>query len=245
METVINVSFKIKTTCERYLRQFFSWQSVFTLTAKGHLLRKLSTLLASVFRAAAQTIPSAKVKNLLQAFLGAFSNTRLYVGILLICSARLIGSAYLLFDPYDHAYSQFWNAYGFLYVLSGEITSIFILTGCFLLFGSENKVRYALLIPMASDFARPIYLLTIPIDNLEVANRMIGELPSWYWFLIGIPFAAFWVYVFNWMMHRHYHKILGTMARMTNIMRAPGIPDKQRLEIGKMEAENYVALINQ
>lgn len=247
METVNNVQSKTKTTCESFLVHLFSLPSssrAHTRTARGQNPNHSQTV--SAFQVVARTILNAKeeVRTRLMALVGAFSNTRMYVGILLIFGARLVSSCYLLFDQHLSEYQTFWNAYNFLFTISGEIRDIVCYTGVFLLFGPHNKARCAVLIPLVYSFARPFYLLSIPTDDLVKANEMVGQFPQWYWLLLAIPVAIFWIKTFNWMMARHYHKTLGIVARIVNLMRTPGIDNDQRVELARKEADEYVSLIN-
>lgn len=168
----------------------------------------------------------------------ATSNNRTYAGLLLIMVvAPLSGVAYQLFDSSAHVDGWYYvNTFYLLYMLGPHIQGIITLTGILFLF-PENRTRsFALAIPTGYHFAKVVWLIQV------TSNDEINSLLPAAFIFAGICIGLFWLVSFDMLMSLHYHKRAGALARAEGILKAPNIPDSQRVSLAVKEFDKYNSL---
>lgn len=94
----------------------------------------------------------------LTAVLKATSNKRIYLGLVLICSAWFAEEAFRLADQKAVGWSEYWNAYYFLHAIGHHAALIMVCTGVYFLFPEKSKEKIYALIPVPFKFAKIIWL---------------------------------------------------------------------------------------
>jgi hypothetical protein len=226
METSSNIfSTKPKFLCESKISSGHWWSYWLSVLAlwPSHVRMSLLYQLAHASRAIRATL------------LARQTNNRVYVGIVILALAPVCEVVYRLFKEQINP-NAYWDTYYFLYTVGPHLNIIATLTGVFLLFPSKHKTRYIIIIPVMYKFAKIVWLSTV--TNNEDFHRSV---PLSY-LLIGALTATAWFLIFDYLMSLHFHKKMGTVARIVGILTSPGIDEKKAYTIARQEAINYQTL---
>lgn len=170
------------------------------------------------------------------AILLAGSNVRAYLGIILLTVSPCAEIAYKLFDV--HAGHGYWNTYFFLYEIGPHFNVIIIATGLFFLFRTSNKLRFAVIIPVAYQFSKILWLCTVS------SNEDFHRVVPWSFLIIGISVSILWFMLFDYLMTLHFHKRMGAVSRILGILEEKvKLDDHTRVVIAQNELKKLKELI--
>lgn len=144
-------------------------------------------------------------------------------------------------DGIRHPGWFYMNIYHLLFQLGPHIQDVVLLTAVFLLMdevdkqGKPDMRRWLLVIAMGYPFAKILW--EIQISSNDEFHQIIPPLP---FLLVGTQVAFFYLFVFDYLMGRHYHGVLGPLCRLEGLakLKMPAAEKLERMERPIQELSN-------
>lgn len=155
-------------------------------------------------------------RNALNAIrIAANVNSRFYLSIILILvAAPVVSVSYTFFDMTATVSGWYYvNAYYLGMVLCPHISMVAIYTGIFCLFPSGSRRAYFLAIPTGLTLSRIYWLIA------ATSNEDFHAVATLDFYAVGILSALVWLFAFNYLIDRKYHKYDGIICRIIGALR--------------------------
>lgn len=173
----------------------------------------------------------------------SISNDRIFVGLVMIACTPACYWAYLFFDWNTVVPGWYYRNWFFWFFTNREELTFGVgLTGFFLLCQQKWGYRYLLVPVVGLNFSEVVYQSFFISHWTHFYRPMWAPERSWELglFIVLLTFAA-WKFI-DYTVYRRYHLKDGNTARISGILRAPGLTTDQRFNLLERlidEQENF------
>jgi hypothetical protein len=109
-------------------------------------------------------------------------------------------------------------------------------TGFYLLLPEFSRLKFIAIIPASYKFGHICWMPFV------TTNAEYHQFTPFAFLMLGAACALWWFVIADYVMHLCFHKRSGALARAEGILKAPGIPDNQRVSLALKELDTYNSL---
>lgn len=216
------------------LRKFYSHYLLSVLSALSHVRQTLTEKLKnSKMQAALLTYRAGRV-----AFLNAWANPRFRVGVIVGLVALPAWKCHLFFDIDQRIEDFYFVNYVFYFKqIRWQLAFMFLSIAGFLVMPIKVGFRWISL---------PIFIFCVTeiweISHYDYYLDFYQTMPDWQFYTLVIAAGVALHFSLDYLIYRKYHLKDGNAARIIGIVKTPGIPAEQKMNIMEklvVESEDF------